>query len=98
MKRYNPIIGGEILKDCTALTGISEGARYHHERYDGKGYCERIKGSDIPLIARIIGVADAYDAMSNERCYRQALDKGVIVNELTKGWVHGLILKLCQLC
>lgn len=83
--KTHPIIGGEILKDCTALAGISEGARYHHERYDGKGYCEQIKGSDIPLIARIIGVADAYDAMSNERCYRKALDQDVIINELTKG-------------
>lgn len=83
--KTHPAIGGEILKDCTALEGISEGARYHHERYDGSGYCEGLKSGDIPLIARIIGVADAYDAMSNARCYRRALDKEVIVSELTKG-------------
>lgn len=83
--KTHPIIGGEILKDCTALAGISEGARYHHERYDGNGYCEGIKDSDIPLVARIIGVADSYDAMSNARCYRRALDKEVIISELTNG-------------
>ncbi len=83
--RTHPEIGGRILKDCTALQGIAEGARYHHERYDGSGYCMGLKGEDIPLIARIIGVADAYDAMSNARCYRKALDKEIIVSELKNG-------------
>lgn len=83
--KTHPAIGGEILKDCTALEGISEGARFHHERYDGAGYCQGLKGEEIPLIARIIGVADAYDAMSNARCYRKALEKEVIIDELTKG-------------
>lgn len=83
--KTHPVIGGEILKDCTALTEISEGARYHHERYDGYGYCEGLKGGGIPLVARIIGVADSYDAMSSARCYRRALDQDVIISELTKG-------------
>ncbi len=83
--RTHPVIGGEILTDCTALEGISEGARYHHERYDGTGYCQGLKGEEIPLIARIIGVADAYDAMSNARCYRKALETEIIIDELTKG-------------
>lgn len=83
--KTHPKIGGEILKDCTALDGISEGAQYHHERYDGTGYCQGLKGEDIPQIARIIGVADAYDTMANERCYRKALEKDVIISELTKG-------------
>lgn len=83
--KTHPVIGGEILKDCTALTGISEGARYHHERYDGNGYCEGLKGNNIPLVARIIGVADSYDAMSNARCYRRALDKDIIIRELKNG-------------
>ena len=78
-------IGGDILKDFTALDGISKGARYHHERYDGKGYCEKIGGEDIPLVARIIGVADTYDAMSSDRCYRKALPEEVILSELNKG-------------
>lgn len=78
----HPSIGGEILKDFTALEGIAEGAKYHHERYDGKGYCEGKKGIDIPLVARIIGVADTYDAMSSDRCYRKALSTEIIVEEL----------------
>lgn len=83
--KTHPRIGGDILKECTALEGISEGAQYHHERYDGTGYCQGLKGEEIPLIARIIGVADAYDTMANERCYRKALPKDVIISELTNG-------------
>lgn len=78
----HPAIGGEILKDFTSLPGISEGARYHHERYDGKGYNEGLKGEEIPFFARIICVADSYDAMSSTRCYRKDLDEETIVREL----------------
>ena len=78
----HPTIGGEILKDFTSLPGISEGARYHHERYDGKGYNEGLKGEEIPFFARIICVADSYDAMSSTRCYRKDLDEETIVKEL----------------
>lgn len=80
--QQHPKIGAEILENFTALGGISDGARYHHERYDGKGYCEGKSGEDIPLMARIIGVADTYDAMSSERCYRKPLSGEVIENEL----------------
>ncbi len=82
--RTHPAIGGRILKNFTALEGISQGARYHHERFDGKGYCEGKAGYDIPLEARIIGVADTYDAMSSDRCYRKALTRDVIEEELKK--------------
>lgn len=78
----HPAIGGEILKDFTSLPGISEGARYHHERYDGKGYNEGLKGEEIPYFARIICVADSYDAMSSTRCYRKDLDVDTIEREL----------------
>ncbi|MDE6594337.1 MAG: HD domain-containing protein [Oscillospiraceae bacterium] len=78
----HPKTGAEILENFTALEGISDGARYHHERYDGSGYCEGKAGKDIPLTARIIGVADTYDAMSSERCYRKPLSKEVIEAEL----------------
>ncbi len=74
-------IGGDILKDFTALSGITNGAQYHHERYDGKGYSKGLKGEDIPLVSRIIAVADTYDAMSSDRCYRKALGTEVIINE-----------------
>ena len=72
------------MKDFTALTGIAQGAKYHHERYDGKGYTEGLMGEDIPQVARIIGVADSYDAMASDRCYRKALSNDVIVEELNK--------------
>ena len=78
-------IGGDILKDFTALKGIADGARYHHERYDGKGYATGLKGEKIPLFARIIAVADSFDAMSSERCYRPKLAMPVIIEELKKG-------------
>ena len=55
---------------------------YHHERWDGKGYGEGLSQADIPQVARIIGAADSYDAMSSNRCYRKALDEEVIKAEL----------------
>jgi 5'-deoxynucleotidase YfbR-like HD superfamily hydrolase len=75
-------MGGDILKDFNAIEGIEAGARYHHERYDGTGYAEGLKGKDIPLYARIIGVADAFDAMTSARCYRPKLPMETVVNEL----------------
>ncbi len=83
--KTHPSIGGEILKSFTALEGTAQGAKYHHERYDGKGYCEKLAGEDIPLVARIIGIADAYDAMSSDRCYRTALSSEKIEQELKNG-------------
>lgn len=74
--------GGQILENFTAIKGIRQGALYHHERYDGKGYPEGLKGKDIPLYARIIGVADAFDAMNSDRCYRKRLPQDVILQEL----------------
>lgn len=77
-------VGDEILKNFTAINGIREGAHYHHERYDGKGYPSGLKGEKIPLFARIICVADAYDAMSSDRCYRKHLCEEEIITELKK--------------
>lgn len=68
--KSHPRIGGEILKEFTAIPGIADGARYHHEFYNGKGYCEGLKGEEIPLMARIIAVADAFDAMCSKRYYQ----------------------------
>ena len=78
----HPAVGGQVLKNFTALPDIDDGARFHHERYDGKGYCDGLSGEDIPLVARIIGVADSYDAMSSDRCYRPALSREKIISEL----------------
>lgn len=82
--RSHPLIGGEILEDFTALSDIAYGAKYHHEHFDGSGYCQGLSGTDIPKVARIISVADTYDAMSIDRCYRKALPAEVIEEELKK--------------
>lgn len=76
--KKHPVTGYDILKQITELPGISEGARWHHERWDGKGYPDGLAGQDIPEIARIIAVADAYDAMSSSRSYRRALPQETV--------------------
>ena len=81
----HPTIGGEILSDFTLVPWISAGAKYHHERYDGTGYNEGIKGEDIPLYARIISVADSYDCMNTTRIYRPPMAEEEIIKELEKG-------------
>ena len=74
--------GGEILSSFRSLENVGEGALYHHERYDGKGYPEGKAGEDIPLIARMICVADSYDAMNTNRVYRNRLSKEEIIREI----------------
>ena len=77
--------GAEILKKFTLIDNVQEGALYHHERYDGKGYVHGLKGEEIPLNARIIGIADAFDAMTANRVYRKKLDFEFVLGELKKG-------------
>ena len=77
--------GAEILKDFTLVENVLDGTRYHHERYDGKGYPDGLKGEDIPLFARIIGVADAFDAMTSNRVYRNHMDTDYVMNEMLRG-------------
>ena len=76
--------GGEILESFKSLENADEGARYHHERYDGKGYPEGLAGEKIPLIARMICVADAFDAMNTNRVYREKRSKEYIIKELNE--------------
>ena len=77
--------GGEILKDFTMIDNVSLGALYHHEKYDGTGYCHGLKGEEIPLDARIIGIADAFDAMTATRVYRKKMGIEYAVSELKRG-------------
>lgn len=77
--------GADLLKGFTMVEHVSEGAMYHHERYDGKGYSKGLSGKDIPLYGRIIAVADTFDAMTANRVYRGALDMDQVVDELKKG-------------
>ena len=74
--------GGDVLDNFKSLENAGEGALYHHERYDGKGYPKGLAGQEIPLIARIICVADAFDAMNKDRVYRKKLSKERIIREL----------------
>ncbi|MBQ3513315.1 MAG: HD domain-containing protein [Lachnospiraceae bacterium] len=83
--KTHPSIGGNILKEVTEIPDIAIGARYHHERYDGKGYPDGLQGLDIPELARIIGVADAYDAMTSKRSYRDVLAQDIVLAEMEKG-------------
>lgn len=83
--KMHPVIGSEILENMSELPDIMVGARWHHERYDGKGYPDGLVGENIPLVARIIGVADAYDAMSSTRSYRGILTQEVIRDEIVNG-------------
>ena len=83
--KTHPIIGADILNTISEMPEIAIGARWHHERYDGKGYPDKLKGDNIPEIARIIAVADAYDAMASNRSYRKALPQEVVREEIEKG-------------
>jgi response regulator RpfG family c-di-GMP phosphodiesterase len=75
-------IGGFILKDFSAIDKVSEGALYHHERYDGKGYSRGLAGEEIPIEARIMCIADAIDAMNSTRLYRARQSEEYIRAEL----------------
>lgn len=72
------------MESFSGIKGIREAALYHHERYDGKGYPCGLIGEEIPLSARIIAVADAYDAMHTNRSYRKHLSDDIILSELDK--------------
>ncbi len=75
-------MGAKVLERFNAIPGIQDGALHHHERYDGKGYPDKLKGEEISLVARIICVADAFDAMNSDRCYRKRLEPEKIMEEL----------------
>ncbi len=83
--RSHTVMGANILHPITMVPSICDGARYHHERYDGKGYPYGLKGEEIPYIARIIGIADAYDAITSNRIYEKAQFQDQAIEELHKG-------------
>ena len=82
--KEHTIMGAKIIEPIDSLKNSYEAIYHHHERYDGKGYPDGIKEKDIPLSARIIAVADAYDAMGSDRPYRKKLSKDKIMKELTE--------------
>ena len=85
MTRFHPVIGAEILKNISEIPKLAIGARWHHERYDGKGYPDGLSGEEIPEEARLIAVADAYDAMASIRSYRDVLPQEIVYREIEKG-------------
>ena len=83
--KAHPVMGDRMLKNIRERPKLAVGARWHHERYDGKGYPDGLSGTDIPEEARIIAVADAYDAMTSRRSYRSILPQQTVRAELEKG-------------
>lgn len=82
--KRHPDYGRDILEPITFLHPLIPGVHMHHERWDGQGYPLGLKGQDIPIIARIISVADTYDAMTSDRAYRKALPHEVAVQEIDR--------------
>ncbi len=82
--KNHPAIGAHILSNATIFKDIIPIVKHHHERYDGNGYPGRLKGEDIPYLARIATVADAFDAMTSKRSYRDSLPLDVVRNEIEK--------------
>jgi energy-coupling factor transport system substrate-specific component len=85
MMKSHVVKGSEILSTFKLIDNVADGALYHHERYDGTGYVHGLKGEEIPLNARIIGIADAFDAMTANRVYRKRLDIDYVIGELHRG-------------
>jgi HD superfamily phosphodiesterase len=83
--RRHPAIGGQILSIIDEYPFLGIGAKYHHERYDGKGYPEGLSGEDIPELARIVAVADTYDSMTSKRSYRDIMPQSLVREEILKG-------------
>jgi putative nucleotidyltransferase with HDIG domain len=80
----HPVIGAEILKEIKGMEKIVNAIKYHHERWDGKGYPENLKGEEIPLWARIIAVADTFDALTTSRPYRKRISEREALEEIER--------------
>ena len=83
--KQHTTIGANILASISTIAYLEDGARYHHERYDGNGYPQGLKGDDIPIIGRIIAVADVYDALVSRRHYKEVMDEDSARQELLFG-------------
>lgn len=83
VKRH-PRIGFDILKDIPALRNTLPGVLHHHERFDGQGYPDGLRGTEIPLLARMLALADTFDAMSSTRSYRPAVSRQQTLEEIAR--------------
>lgn len=95
--KKHPETGYEILKGVKLLEDVLPGVMHHHERYDGKGYPHGLLADEIPLIARIIAVADTFDAMSSNRAYRSKLPRDVVLAEIARSGGSQLDPRISQL-
>jgi HD-GYP domain-containing protein (c-di-GMP phosphodiesterase class II) len=82
--RKHPEIGYRILKDIPQLKDVLPGVLYHHERWDGAGYPHGLSGQQIPMVARLIALADSFDAMSSTRTYRAAMTRSGVLAEISQ--------------
>lgn len=80
--RHHPEIGAEIVERVPALSDLAPIVRHHHERYDGTGYVDGLRGDDIPLESRVLAVADSFDAMTSSRAYRPAMSAAAAMEEV----------------
>jgi len=83
--QQHPVVGYDILKSIVAFEPILPGVRHHHEAFDGSGYPDQLSGNEIPLMARIMAVADAFDAMRSDRPYRFGMDAAKVHSVLNSG-------------
>jgi putative two-component system response regulator len=83
--RRHPMIGDTLIAPLQSLRGVRPIIRHHHERLDGTGYPDRLRGDEVPLLARIVSIVDVYDALTTDRPYRAALSHAVAVRELEEG-------------
>ncbi len=95
--KKHPIVGYDIVKEIDFLKGKTDAILYHHERIDGKGYPFGKEGKDIPLFAKILAIADAYDAMMSDRPYRKALTKQESIDELEKNKGKQFDIEICDI-
>ena len=83
--QQHPVFGALIVKDVPNLTEVLGGIRHHHERYDGKGYPDKLAAEDIPMLGRLLAVPDCFSAMTTERPYRRALTWSEAITEIEQG-------------
>ncbi|MBP5153192.1 MAG: HD-GYP domain-containing protein [Lachnospiraceae bacterium] len=84
LMKQHTLIGADILKNIDNIPGLLEGVRNHHERYDGKGYPDGLKGEEISIFARILCLADCFDAMTSDRVYRKRLSREQVIEEIKR--------------
>jgi HD-GYP domain-containing protein (c-di-GMP phosphodiesterase class II) len=95
--RNHPVVGARLLESNPTLVPLASAVRHHHERWDGSGYPYRLLGEFIPLAARIIAIAEAYDAMVTDSPWRSALDHDGAIGELAAGAAKQFDPKLVEL-